>query len=84
MVRNHHRSCFLRGSKALFLFLGVAAVLLSGITSNNNGALVQAIYPDDLFDYSTQINNADQLQSLISTSIDAGKTLFVRWIASAG
>ena len=75
------------GSRALFL-LGMMALLLSGtsLTSkgNNNGVFVQAIYPDDHFDYSTQINDADQLSSLIATTIDAGKTLFVRWIASAG
>jgi len=41
------------------------------------------IYPDDHWDFSTELttNNAD---SFIKENVDAGKTVFVRWIASEG
>ena len=64
-------------SKAALLLLGAASLLLSGSS-------VHAIYPPDHFEYVTEINDADHLSSLVSTTIDAGKTLFVRWIASPG
>jgi len=43
-----------------------------------------AIYPDGHFDYVTKIDDADQLSSVIDEALDAGQTLFVRWIASSG
>jgi len=47
--------------------------------------LAQAgIYPDDHWNYATQLNTDDEFDSLVKTSIDEGKTLFVRWIASEG
>jgi len=41
------------------------------------------LYPDDHWDYSTELTteNAD---SFIKDNVDAGKTVFVRWIASEG
>jgi hypothetical protein len=41
------------------------------------------IYPDDHWTYSTELttSNADDF---IKTNVDAGKTVFVRWIASEG
>jgi hypothetical protein len=41
------------------------------------------IYPDDHWTYSTELttSNAD---SFIKENVDAGKTVFVRWIASEG
>ena len=56
--------------------------LLSLIGSNSG--VVQAIYPDDHWSYSTQVTSPEMFQGLIQDEIDAGKTLFVRWIASAG
>ena len=44
---------------------------------------VQAIYPDNHFDYSTKLTQ-DNFESTIQSEIDAGKTVFVRWIASPG
>ena len=46
-------------------------------------AVATAIYPDDHWSYSTQLN-ADNFESFIQGNLDAGKTTFVRWIASAG
>jgi len=44
---------------------------------------VAAIYPDDHWDYSTKLTD-DNFDDTIKQNIDAGKTLFIRWIASAG
>ena len=45
--------------------------------------LASAIYPDDHWDYATRLT-ADNFKDTIQTEIDAGKTMFVRWIASPG
>ena len=42
---------------------------------------VAAIYPDDLWSRSTKLTE-DNFESVIQEEIDAGRTLFVRWIAS--
>jgi len=42
-----------------------------------------AIYPEKHWDYSTKITK-DNVDDIISSNVDAGKTLFVRFIASAG
>jgi len=44
---------------------------------------VAAIYPDDHWDYSTKLTD-ENFDDTIKQTIDAGKTLFIRWIASAG
>ena len=42
-----------------------------------------AIYPDDHWNYSTKLTTSNY-QDAIQTEISAGKTVFVRWIASEG
>jgi hypothetical protein len=46
-------------------------------------SLVGAIYPDDHWSYSTKLT-LDNYEDAIQTEISAGKTVFVRWIASEG
>ena len=47
-------------------------------------ALVAAgIYPDDHWSYSTKLSVAN-FDENIKEAVDAGKTMFVRWIASEG
>jgi len=46
--------------------------------------LSNAIYPDNHWDFSTQIKDESQFESHVLSEIDAGRTLFVRWIASTG
>ena len=41
------------------------------------------IYPDGHFDVSTKLT-VDNFESTVQAAIDAGKTMFVRWIASEG
>jgi len=43
---------------------------------------VAAIYPDDLWDYSTKLSK-ENFDDTIQKNIDSGKTLFIRWIASS-
>jgi hypothetical protein len=56
----------------LSLFLAIASL-----------ATAQAIYPPDHWSFSTKLSNANA-DGFIKENIDAGKTVFVRWIASAG
>ena len=42
-----------------------------------------AIYPDDHWKSATKLTTAN-FESFVTEQVDAGKTLFVRWIASAG
>jgi len=42
-----------------------------------------AIYPEDHWTYSTELT-ADNVDEFVKTNVDAGKTVFVRWIASEG
>lgn len=58
--------------------LRAALLLLLGVLG------AQAIYPDGHFDHVTKIDDADQLRGVIDETLEAGQTLFVRWIASAG
>ena len=46
-------------------------------------AALLAIYPDNHFDYSTKVTGAN-IDKVIGDVVDAGKTLFVRFIASEG
>ena len=41
------------------------------------------IYPDGLWDHSTKLTTK-YFEPFIKENVDAGKTVFVRWIASAG
>ena len=45
--------------------------------------LAAGIYPDGHWDYSTKLT-VGTFDDHIKTQVDAGKTLFVRWIASEG
>lgn len=47
------------------------------------GLASAGIYPDGHWDHSTELStsNADDF---VKTNVDAGKTVFVRWIASEG
>jgi len=45
--------------------------------------LVNGIYPDDHWSYSTQLTE-ENVDAFVKDNVDAGKTVFVRWIASAG
>ena len=44
---------------------------------------VAAIYPDDHFEYSTKLTAAN-FEKTIEDAIASDRTLFVRWVASAG
>ena len=44
---------------------------------------VNAIYPSDHWTYATQLTKSNY-HDAIQTEISAGKTVFVRWIASSG
>jgi len=41
------------------------------------------LYPEDHWTYSTEITT-DNADSFIKENVDAGKTVFIRWIASEG
>lgn len=58
--------------KALLLLLGALVSVHAGI------------YPNGHFDHVTKIKDAEHLSRVIDESLDAGQTLFVRWIASEG
>lgn len=44
---------------------------------------VTAIYPDDHFSFSKKLTTSN-FDNEIKEAVDSGKTMFVRWIASAG
>lgn len=46
-------------------------------------ALASAIYPDGHFDMATKLTT-DNFEATVKAEVDAGRTFFVRWIASAG
>lgn len=48
------------------------------------GLAAGGIYPDGHFDYVTKVSDESQFEDLVKSEVDAGKTLFVRWIASEG
>jgi len=41
------------------------------------------IYPEDHWNYATKMTKAN-FDNTVKENVDAGKTLFVRWIASPG
>jgi hypothetical protein len=45
--------------------------------------LASGIYPDGHWKHSTRLTEAN-FEPFIKETVDQGKTLFVRWIASAG
>ena len=44
---------------------------------------VTAIYPEDHFSFSKKLTTSN-FEDEIKEAVDSGKTMFVRWIASAG
>lgn len=42
-----------------------------------------AIYPDDHWTYATKLTESN-FEETVKAEIDAGRTMFVRWIASPG
>jgi hypothetical protein len=59
-----------------------AAIRLLSLVSA--AALVSAgIYPDGHFDHVTKLS-ALNFENAVKLNVDAGKTMFVRWIASEG
>ena len=61
-------------TSSLSLLLVAAALLVAGAS---------AISPEGHFGRVTKLTE-DNFESEIQSSIDAGKTVFVRWIASSG
>lgn len=61
----------MRGLRGLVLALALAMAQAAGI------------YPDGHFDLSKKLT-VDNFKSTVQAEIDAGKTMFVRWIASEG
>lgn len=57
--------------------LSAAALPLLAVLAN------AGIYPEGHFDFSTELT-VDTFDSFVKTEVDAGRTLFVRWIASEG
>jgi len=56
--------------------------LLAGVWALS-AAVAAGIYPDGHWDYSTELNT-DNVDSFVKENVDAGKTVFIRWIASEG
>ena len=46
------------------------------------GALA-GIYPENHWDFSTELTT-DNVDAFVKDGVDAGKTVFIRWIASEG
>jgi hypothetical protein len=42
-----------------------------------------AIFPDDHWTYSTELTT-ENVDNFVKENVDAGKTVFVKWIASEG
>jgi len=62
-----------RSDRAAALLLLLASFLV----------FVDAIYPDDHWKYSTELT-VSSFDKAVKAEIDAGRTMFVRWIASSG
>jgi len=76
----------LRGRcKGLALALATAAVVLAALPGDQGVAAAagDVFYPDGHWDRVTQLTT-DNFADVVKTTVDAGKTLFVRWIASQG
>jgi hypothetical protein len=58
--------------------MAALSILLGSLALANAG-----IFPDDHWTYSTKVttSNAD---SFVKENVDAGKTVFIKWIASEG
>jgi len=47
------------------------------------GTVQAGIYPDGHWDRSTELSTGN-VDEFVKTNVDAGKTVFIRWIASEG
>jgi hypothetical protein len=56
--------------------------LLSAVFSVNTVQADNVIYPDDHWNYATRLTE-DNFESTLLAEIDAGRTMMVRWVASA-
>lgn len=56
---------------------------LFAVALATTAAFVAGIYPDDHWTRSTKLS-VDTFDDFVKTGVDAGKTVFVRWIASEG
>jgi hypothetical protein len=63
--------------------VGVVTLWSWLLSSLSSLVVVHAIYPDDHWDYSEQLTT-DNFESFLTTHVEAGKTVLVRWIASSG
>jgi len=59
---------------------GVLAAVSIVVTSAGGGG---NIYPDGHWERSTELNT-DNVDDFVQDNVDAGKTVFIRWIASEG
>jgi hypothetical protein len=77
--RHARRPTFLGHSWLFYLSLCffLLSLVIPTATADNN-----MFYPEDHWKYSTQITDLHQLESLIQSELETGRTLFVRWIAS--
>ena len=57
--------------------------LLATLVTGLSVMMANAIYPEDHFEYSTKLTNENH-EKFISDNISAGKTVFLRTIASSG
>ena len=61
----------------------VSRAALMGLALTTLVASSAAIYPSDHFEYSKKLTTSNY-KDFIKSEVDAGRTLFVRWIASEG
>ena len=62
----------------------VAALAAAASVSSIPVALARpSLYPEDHWSHSTRLTEAN-FESTVRSEIDAGRTLFVRWVASEG
>jgi len=62
------------------LVVALAAVVGTALAGGPGGA---SIYPDDHWTYSTKLDSKN-IESEVMKALDAGKTMFVRFVASSG
>ena len=58
--------------------------LLSSLATTALGASVGGFYPENHFEYVTEIQSEEHLNLFVQSQLDQKKSVFVRWIASEG
>ena len=76
-VAHRARVCLLPSHRTMARRALLGLVALSGVSA------ALGIYPDAHFDHVTKLTTAN-FDSVVKAEVDAGRTFFVRWIASAG